>query len=293
MDLDHIQTFLTVSRLKNFTKAADELHITQSTVTSRIQNLERFYGQCLLLRTNKKVELSPFGKEIYPLLERQFAIIEKTKEIARSYVEQKKVIRVGMTYSLWDHKFVDWVFKFAENNEGVHYSFITDHSSQVVEGILDNTIDIGFVYHAPAEDNIKKEIIGYDSFYLYSSKDVEEMELDAERLKSIPLIYLNWGKSFRHWFRLEFGESYIPFVEVGHSEALLEFVKRGKGVAFIPERVVEMSNLKNIFKKINYKFNITPPAQPIHLIYKATSVQRNTIMEAIQLLKRYFSAPSK
>lgn len=80
MDLEEIKTFLAVARLKNFTWAADELHVTQSTVTSRIKNLERFYGQHLFLRTNKKVDLSPFGKEILPLFEHQLKLIEDSKK---------------------------------------------------------------------------------------------------------------------------------------------------------------------------------------------------------------------
>jgi DNA-binding transcriptional LysR family regulator len=287
MDLEHIQTFLIVSRLKNFTKAADELHVTQSTVTSRIKSLERFYGQNLFLRTNKKVELSPFGKDIYPLLERQLKIIEKSKEIAQSYINQKKTIRLGVTYSLWDNRLVDWVSKFAPNKEGIHYSFMTDHSPQIVECILDNTIDIGLVYHGPMEESIKKEVVGYDSFKLYGSKDFKvEKDLDAERLKSIPLIYLNWGRTFEHWFRLEFGENYTPFVEVGHSEALLEFVKSGKGLAFIPERVVIISGLDKSLKKVNYRPHFKLHAQPIHLIYKSTAINDGIIHKAIQCLRQ-------
>jgi DNA-binding transcriptional LysR family regulator len=287
MDFEHIQTFLTVSRLKNFTKAADELHVTQSTVTSRIKNLERFYGQHLFLRTNKKVELSPFGKEIQPLLERQLKIIEKSKEIAQSYINKKKIIRLGVTYSLWDNRFVDWVSKFAANKEGIHYSFITDHSPQIVESILDNTIDIGLVYNGAVDESIKKEVVCYDSFKLYGTKDFKvDNDLDSEQLKSIPLIYLNWGRTFEHWFRLEFGESFTPFVEVGHSEALLEFVKSGKGIAFIPERVVNNSGLNKILKKINYKPHVKLNDQPIHLIYKSTAISDDIIHEAIHCLRQ-------
>lgn|GEM_PF-1686910 len=289
MDLEEIKTFLAVARLKNFTWAADELHVTQSTVTSRIKNLERFYGQHLFLRTNKKVDLSPFGKEILPLFEQQLKLIEDSKKIARRFQSERKRIRFGITYSLWDSRFTDWVDRLAGTDENLRFSFHADHSHIIVDDVLGGRIDIGLVYHGPEDAEIKKETFGEDTFFLYCARNFQiKRKLGPGDLNALPLIYLNWGRTFEHWFRQEFGEEYVPFVEVGHSQALLEFVRNGKGLAFIPERIVQLSGEKMFFKKLDYEPRHKMEQQPIHLIYRKTAVQDELIARAIQCVKEIF-----
>jgi LysR family transcriptional repressor of citA len=53
MDHDLLITFTLLAKLKNFTKTAEQLHVVQSTITSRIKTLENNIGEHLFVRTNK------------------------------------------------------------------------------------------------------------------------------------------------------------------------------------------------------------------------------------------------
>ncbi len=62
MDTQNLRTFILLTDLKNFTKAADQLFIAQSTVTNRIAQLEKELGKKLLFRNKKNISLTEEGK---------------------------------------------------------------------------------------------------------------------------------------------------------------------------------------------------------------------------------------
>ena len=65
MEFRQIQTFMQISQVKNFSKAAELLGYSQSAVTVQIRQLETELGVRLFDRTGKKVTLTPSGKEFW------------------------------------------------------------------------------------------------------------------------------------------------------------------------------------------------------------------------------------
>ena len=68
MNTDALKTFLVLSELRSFRKTAQQLYIAQSTVSSRIQELERDLGQTLFDRKARGMTLIPAGHRLVPVL---------------------------------------------------------------------------------------------------------------------------------------------------------------------------------------------------------------------------------
>ena len=77
MNTDALKTFLVLSELRSFRKTAQQLYIAQSTVSSRIQELERDLGQTLLDRKPRGMTLTPAGHRLVPIAE-EWSIWKKT-----------------------------------------------------------------------------------------------------------------------------------------------------------------------------------------------------------------------
>ncbi|OOM77569.1 HTH-type transcriptional regulator CysL [Clostridium puniceum] len=67
LNYDFYKTFVTLSETNNFSKTAKKLNIVQSTVSTRIQELEKYLQTTLLERTNKTVSLTQAGFNFFPL----------------------------------------------------------------------------------------------------------------------------------------------------------------------------------------------------------------------------------
>ena len=66
IDFDGVQAFVAVADLGGFNKAAEQLHITQTALTRRIQKLETYLALKLLDRTTRRVELTAVGRDFLP-----------------------------------------------------------------------------------------------------------------------------------------------------------------------------------------------------------------------------------
>ncbi|MCD7861523.1 MAG: LysR family transcriptional regulator [Oscillospiraceae bacterium] len=63
MEVRYLQEFVTLERMRNFTRAADALYTTEATLSRHIRTLEKELGQPLFIRTTRRMELTEFGKK--------------------------------------------------------------------------------------------------------------------------------------------------------------------------------------------------------------------------------------
>lgn len=71
-----LRAFEATARLKSFTRAAEELHLTQSAISHQVRELEDYFGRRLLVRRNRTVETTPEGLRLQQNLSRVFDVVE-------------------------------------------------------------------------------------------------------------------------------------------------------------------------------------------------------------------------
>lgn len=83
MDITLAKTFLAIIEVGNFAKAAEQLYVTQSTISTRIKQLEGFLGQSLFVRTKSGTTLTPAGAQFKPFAEKMLQTWEQAcQEVA-------------------------------------------------------------------------------------------------------------------------------------------------------------------------------------------------------------------
>lgn len=146
MELRQLKYFLTVAEEKSFVKASKKSFVSQQALSKAIQNLEKELHGTLFTRNNTGVELTPRG---ISLRERAIQI---TELVDQTYTDlnvadhaEKKMIFLGVPYSILDLFKLDMFFAFSETNRNVeiHVSEVPD---KIVEtDIYYNYLDIGIV----------------------------------------------------------------------------------------------------------------------------------------------------
>src|SRR5215831_17302891 len=96
MDFDQLNTFLEISRLGTFSRAADKVFRSQSAVSAQIRQLEQDYGAKLLDRSGKKVQLTPAGRVLSEYAARLLALRgESMRAVAEGDATPRGVLAVG------------------------------------------------------------------------------------------------------------------------------------------------------------------------------------------------------
>ncbi len=100
MELNQIRYFLTLCRELNFTRAAEQCHVSQPALTKAIKNLEEELGGELFRRERSNTHLTDLGRLMQPHLEQVLAATESAKSEAGSFKTAKKApLRLGVSDS--------------------------------------------------------------------------------------------------------------------------------------------------------------------------------------------------
>ncbi|WP_066187274.1 MULTISPECIES: LysR family transcriptional regulator [Gracilibacillus] len=282
MDDEQLKTFLTVVELKNFTKTAEILHVTQSTITARIQQIEAFYGQPLLKRNKGNIQLTVMGDKLLPLLQRQMDLREQTKRVASETAEEGFQITISAAYSLWRKMNTQVIKELYLMQPHTHIHLKTDHSPLVIQHLLDGSIDFGIVYNKPMSKELSSVLIQKDTFSLYQHQDINICKpTSVSDLKNLPWVYLNWGHSFQAWLENENKQSIKPSLEVGHSDLAFQFIIDLKGIGFLSDNEVRESAYGDYLEAITCQSSVPIPSQSIYLIFKKSREMEPAIKAAV------------
>lgn len=271
MDYDQMKAFLTVAETKNFTRAAELLYVTQSTITTRIKNLEKMLGKDLFKRTNRRVELTLTGQILLPYIQRSVELMEKCQMTARLDPLYEERLVVGSVHSLWDYFLGSVVHRFHQEHDRIALRLITGHSAEIAESVLDGAIDLGVVYLPPQNPEIEVILVHSEPFQLISSPHIfmKSQELTALDLTEIPHVYLDWGPSFSSWFHAEMGPSYLPSIEVDHAYLLMQLIIQGKGLGFVLHSVARpYLQLGNVVRVPYLAYSLMPRQTIYAIIHK-------------------------
>ena len=98
MNLRHIEFVMAAASERSFSRAAERCHVTQPTLSNGIALIEAEFGGQLFVRTTRKVELSPFGQQMLPLIDAVFRAHGELKSGVRSFYDPAhRMIRIGLS----------------------------------------------------------------------------------------------------------------------------------------------------------------------------------------------------
>ena len=146
MDFRQLEYFTAVARLRSFTRAAEELHVSQPTITTCIKNMEEELGIPLLVRDKRRVMLTYEGETFLvkarSVLEQFEQMIQETQELACSY---DQVLNMGITPVTGSFLNVILYNGFFRENPDIRHQVLELGSLGIMEAIDSDEIDLGFL----------------------------------------------------------------------------------------------------------------------------------------------------
>lgn len=146
MELRQLETFARVAQLHSFTRAAEELALTQPAVTRQIAALERELHTRLLERMGRRVQLTAAGEALYAYAVQMLRLArEAERAVADVAMGLAGRLAVGASSTTATYLLPPLLRRFREAYPGVELSVHTGVSAQVAEMVLANEVDIGVV----------------------------------------------------------------------------------------------------------------------------------------------------
>lgn len=171
--LNAIRAFEAAARLLSFSRAADELSVTQSAVSRQIQKLEAELGQALFARNGPRLALTDSGREYYAVVQQGLGVIKRGTE--RLFRQAAPVLTITATPSVITNWLVPRVGDFERRRAGT--SLHLNSSTAMVDFAVSMNIDVGIRFGQGVWPNVAADLLVDDVIFPVCRADV------APRLK--------------------------------------------------------------------------------------------------------------
>jgi DNA-binding transcriptional LysR family regulator len=241
MELRNISTFLRVAATRNFSKAAEQLGYSQSTVTIQIQQLEKELGTQLFERIGKQVSLTDQGEAFIYHANEIMRVTNEAMTFASDADIPTGFLRIGGVESLCTAILPELLLKFHKVCPKVQIVIKTATTEELIDMVKCNDIDLLFtldkkVYGSEWIRAVQKEeeivfvASGHHSF-------TNGKKVDLQTIINEPFILTEKGGSYRYELERILASYEIeirPVLEIGNTETIIHLLEEGMGVSFLP-----------------------------------------------------------
>jgi DNA-binding transcriptional LysR family regulator len=245
MELRQLEYFVAVAEEKNFTRAAERIHVAQPAVSAQIQRLERELGQPLLDRSRRTVRLTPAGEAAVPYAR---AALTAVADIHAAVEELTQLVRGTLAIGTVTSHNVDipsLLADFHAEHPNVEITLSTDTSDALIENVRAGRLDAAIVSVGPKERpaGLDIEVATDEAIQAAVSRTDPLASRKTIRLTDLadrPLIALPVGAGIRHQFDAACAKAGVrPRIafEASTPLALADLAERGLGVAIVPASV--------------------------------------------------------
>ncbi|RXZ38055.1 LysR family transcriptional regulator [Oxalobacteraceae bacterium CAVE-383] len=245
MDIRSLRYFVETVRLNSFTQAAETLHVTQSTVSKMVHNLEHEAGGQLLVRDGRNLVLTDTGRVMYARGQAILASLSDLKrEISDTQYLRAGSLTVGMPPMI-NLLFTPVLKAFREKYPEVALTLREEPGLAIERLVAAGDLEVGITIMPcdPGLDFIAIEVARYPMWALAKAGTFldNRTAIKLEQLRDMQLVLLNDDFASSNLLNRKFQEAgFTPKIaaQTGHWDWLVEMASAGIGVAILPELLI-------------------------------------------------------
>ncbi|MDN3016805.1 LysR family transcriptional regulator [Paenibacillus sp. BSR1-1] len=287
-----LAVFISVADKRNFSRAAEELHMTQPAVSQQIQQLEKYIGAKLLLRTNKSVELTKAGnivyrhaKEINALYKRMTMLVNELNN------EPTGPLKIGASYTFGEYVLPHILARMKNLFPNIIPSVQIGNTRDIAKAIIGHEIDVGIVEGEISQRNLAIKTVSTDQMYIVASgnhHNFSNLEVSLEQLEQENWIVREEGSGTRDATEKLFQALQITpqtLMEFGSTQLIKEAVEAGLGISYLSELTFKKERLMGTIRALLVKG--TPIKRNFSVITESTELHTKSMNLFIELIENY------
>jgi DNA-binding transcriptional LysR family regulator len=260
MNLIDLEAFVSVVDRGSIVAAASHLHLTQSAVTRRIQNLEDVLGLPLLDRQTRPVQPTRAGQETYEFAKPVLGSVNDLKTGIMHGGEPSGDFRFGMSRTLGDLAIGSPIKRLRTELPKVRVQAFVQWSGVLLERLATRALDCAVVFlpeGSTPPSSLMSECIGAVPFTIVAAKSTRlSQPATLEELASNAWVLNPHGCGARQLLESAFLERGLPFVSAVEAEGYelqLSLISDGVGLGLVMPQVIQSSALRKRIKPVTVK----------------------------------------
>ncbi|WP_394120279.1 LysR family transcriptional regulator [Planococcus donghaensis] len=248
MNYSQIESFLTIIRLGSLSKAAEQLYVSQSTISQRLHSIEKEHDVVLMNREKgvKSVTLTHEGERFYQLALRFETLYLETKNLKATSGEA--TISIGAVDSVHNYVLKDIYSKVFHEIPDIRLAIHTHQSNEIYYLIDQNNIDIGFSLQDRILKNVKVQKLFEEQMVMIQKQKtgLVESEVENSLLNPKQQLFINWGMDYQIWHEKHWGPTSNTFIQIDTAKMLGDFLDEEGMWAIVPVSIARDFHKKEL-----------------------------------------------
>ena len=246
MELRNLITFINVAELGSFTKTAEQLGYSQSTISFQIKQLEDELGCLLFERINHTISLTERGRELVSYAHRVRALTDEFKENFEEEKDCSGHIHIVTPDSVCDEMINNSYIDFHNKYPSISIKFTTADTSVMFDMLDHNEADIIITLdsHTYNKDYViaKEQPLSMHFVANSKSKFAGAKNLSIYDIINEPFILTEYGQGYRRVFDKELAKKSLeitPILEIGRTDMITSLIAQEDMLSFLPDFVTK------------------------------------------------------
>jgi len=290
INLNQLRVFHRVATLLNFTRAAEQLHLTQPGISKHIKDLEAHYGNRLFDRLGKKVSLTQAGEILLKAVTEALRLIEEANmRISDLNGLIGGRLNIGASIMIGTYLLPRVLAKFRKRHPGVDISLDISLSQHIEDKVLAGTLELGLIGHRPADTRLIAQKFQSDRMVLIVSAGhswaKRRSPIGLRELIDQTFVLPQKGSGTRRILEELFQRSGISLkqtIEMGTTEGVKKAVEAGLGISIISQHIVRSELAAGVIRSLTLKGEDLK--RDLYLVYR----KDRYLFAATQALLKYF-----
>lgn len=232
VNLTSLETYLAIVDSGNLVRAAERLHVSQSTVTTRLQALERDIGAQLVTRQKSGVELTEAGRRFRHHAEVMIELWGQATQDVALPDSIEVVASIGCHPDLWHGPGRELFDAIGAEHPNAALTVLPGDQTEIERLLRGGLIDIALTYEVAVQQNQTVRSLPPEHLVLVSDRPDSPMRFDPK------YIYVESGEDFRRRHSAAYSDAGTARLSFGRAEWALEEIQTNGGSAYLPKRLV-------------------------------------------------------
>jgi DNA-binding transcriptional LysR family regulator len=257
LNLRQLEAFYLVAKRKSFTRAAEELNVTQPAVSIQVKSLEKSLNVRLIQRVGKRVQLNEAGELLYQYAEKIFYLVSDADEKMWDFKKlMRGTLQIGATKNYARYIMPSLLSEFQRRYPRVKVILDEGNSEDMARSVLEMKNELAFIAQINLDRKIKSIFFSTVEFVLAASPEhrfSQRKSISLRELNEEPVILREKGSGLRAAILRKFHEYGIwpsVIIEASSLDFIVGYVKQNKGVSFMFEPDIKEELEKGILKVI-------------------------------------------
>lgn len=291
MEISRLRSFAAVVKYGSFTKAAEQLYLSQPTVSTHIRALEEQLGCQLIMRTTKSTEVTSKGQELYGYAAGILELWDRAVQACHN--TERKIIHLGASTIPSAYILPDILPEYGKRNPNTYFVIHQSDSQGIINGLEESLFDLGLVGMRPKSAALNSRAFYRDNMVLVTPVAPKYLSLQAYPVTPVnellrePIILREEGSgsgknAAGYLERMGIAERDLHVVaRVNDQEAVKNLVAGGLGVSILSEKAAE----RFVQEKRLLQFEL-PNAVPrdLYLVWRKGSVLSGSVRDFMAFL---------